>query len=249
VLDLESATHDLLAACNDAGAFKQAVLDFGKGVAELTHLVESSKEALRKKEAERSARVELSETISTMKTGIDNVKKEVQSVLIGQFGDARGNEAMVALDQLLEEAEVVNNASAEEELQDWRKAVEKLSQKISNKVQELRALLKNVQQERKDAFSKRMGMFNKGKPDAKKEEIKLMTPQEFIKKEGMQEQTEPLLEISDNITQMRFDHSNRASVKRCLEHFVKYGYSEQASPPEGHTSPVGRINTTITGFF
>jgi len=215
-------------------------------VAEVKQLVESSKAELEKRESEKAARMELQDTISTLRNAIDRCKKEVQTTLIGQFGDARGNEALTALDALLEKVDAVS--PEESDLNVYRKGVEKLQKDISNKVQEVQSLTKGIQAERKDAFAKRMGMFNKGKPAEKKEE-KLLTPEEFLKKEGLLDHEDPFLEICDAITMLRFENCTRASIKRCTDHFIKFGYSNQAEKPEHCSGEVMGHNLSMVSLF
>lgn len=127
----------------------------------------------------------------------------------------------------------------------YRKGIEKLQASINKEVQDMRTLIKGVQQERKDAFAKRMGMFNKGAP-SKKEEPKLQTPEEFIKKEGMQGHNGTLMEVSEALTVLRFDDATRASVKRCQDHFLKFAYSSQAVNPSDAAGEHAEMGTSYT---
>merc|ERR1712157_197728 len=97
------------------------------------------------------------------------------------------------------------------------------------------------QQERKNAFAKRMGMFNKAAPKEEKKEP-LVSPFDFLKREGLESHEESLIEISEAIISLRQNGCQRAAIKLCIDHFMKYGFSEQVDVGDNAT-PVGRLLT------
>jgi len=204
--------------------------------------VDDSKEALRKKEAERHARSELQETLNHFERSIQDAKKDVQQTLVTQLGDARGPQFITDLESLSDQVAAAGKTGEDLELKDLRQLVEDLRRTVSAKVNEVTDLIKNAQQERKNAFAARFGMFNKG---AAKEEKKdpLVSPYDFLKREGLEDHEESLIEISEAIISLRQQGCTRTAIKRCIDHFMKYGFSDQVDVGGDSVVPVGRLLT------
>merc|ERR1719277_2384471 len=205
-------------------AFKEAVSD-------VQTIVNDSKEALKKKEAERQARSDLQETLNHFERSIQNSMKEVQDTLIKHLGDARGPQFLSELEGLSDLVAAAGKTGEALELKELRQKVEELRLTVSGKVNEVTDLMKTAQQERKNAFAKRMGMFNKGAPEEKKKDP-LVSPYDFLKREGLEDHEESLIEISEAIISLRQEGCQRAAIKRCIDHFMKYGFSEQVDVGE-----------------
>merc|ERR1740121_1489984 len=177
---LEAAAQALLDASRDADGYKEAVTAFKEAVSDVQTIVDDSKAALQKKEAERHARSELQETLNHFERSIQDSKKDVQATLIKHLGDARGPQFLSELESLSDQVAAAGKIGEDLELKDLRNQVEDLRHTVSKKVNEITDLMKNAQQERKHAFAKRMGMFNKAAPKEEEKKEPLVSPYDFL---------------------------------------------------------------------
>merc|ERR1712039_873912 len=141
----------------------EAVAAFKQSVDEVQTIIETSKEALRRKEEERHARSELAEKLKLLDQSIRHIveNEQVKTGVIKEIADRRVWKCLCEFEELSSNIAALGMHSEDLELKEFEARVNDFELEVSEKVNDFNDSVETSRQERKEKFRKTFAMFEK----------------------------------------------------------------------------------------
>jgi hypothetical protein len=228
----DRSADELLREAKDADAFRKAVDTFLTAVNDAEAAVAAGKEELDRRERERAERRDLAEQLSELAEelidGVQSVERLAQSVAPTEEVSAAAGVVREALERLPQIRE-----QEDADLDAWRAKVNETATESAAALMGLREAVKAAEAARMEAFNARRQTFGTAKrvtikarilDRPKTEEVKVLSPAEFVEDQGLGEYKEPLERMAENIQTLKDGGVQRSNVTGCTNFFIKYTY-------------------------
>jgi len=222
----EYECQEILKRAKDADGYRLAVASLEASIAEAETTVKNAADALKKREAEAIERRAIQARIDMLQQEVDDARVGLSKRVEQELGPGESSFSM-EVQRLQQDICSLRDAGTQDlEIAVWRSSVDDVTKRVHISLADLEHRIHEVGRKRREEFKKRFGMFDKAPASAPVEEP-LMAPEAFISASGMGAYEESLMELHDTIETLKEAGAPRASLNRCITHFVKLNFGNR----------------------